>query len=394
MVRRYNLPTPLLVLAAGLAAVGLAFVRWVAPSAWNFVDLVDFVQGGRSVLDGGDVYGVYPGVLPFNYPPFGAIACVPLGLLGLAASKIAMTVLSGASYLVIVWVSVWRSSDTSTPGGKWTWSAVLLVLGLALEPVQRTLMFGQVNLLLAALVLLDVFVVPARWRGILVGLAAGVKLTPAIFGLYFLIRRDFGAAVRSLGSGVATLGLGWLVLPAASHEYWLGFDKLSRFGSDALAPANQSLRACWVRLFGGNPGIAYPISVVAILILAIWAAWRLERSSERLAAVSVVAVAGLLISPVSWTHHWVWVVPVIVVMGRRRWLLALSMVVMGMFLPLTWGVSGDPLELGPVQQVLASSYVLLGIAYLVAIALTTRRRTAARQAGAQSPRELEHLGAG
>lgn len=368
-----------MVVAVGLAAVGVAYLRWVNPSLWNFADLADFVQGGRSVLDHTDVYGVYPGVLAFNYPPFGAIACVPLGLLGLATSKIAMTSLSVASYVVMVRVSVGRCGDPLSATAKWTWSIMLTVLGLALEPVQRTLMFGQVNLILAALVLVDIFVVPQRWRGLLVGVAAGVKLTPAIFGLYFAIRRDFSAAARSLSAGAATVVVGWLVLPAASHAYWLGgFDKMSRFGTDALDPANQSLRACWVRIFGGDPGPAYPISAVIVLLLATVAAFRLERSADRLAAVTVVATAGLLVSPISWTHHWVWAVPALVVMARRGWRVGVVLAVAAMFLPPMWAASGDPLRLGPLAQLLASSYVLLGVTYLVAMAVAAPRAAAAK----------------
>lgn len=385
MARRSSLSSPLLVLTLGLTAGGLAYLRWVDPSAWNFADLADFVQGGRSVLHETDVYGAYPGILPFNYPPFGAIACVPLGLLGLAASKIVMTALSVASYVVIARVSVGRWDGQLSASTKWTWSITLTLLGLALEPVQRTLMFGQVNLVLAALVLLDTFVVPKRWRGLLIGLAAGVKLTPAIFGLYFLVRRDFAAAARSLSAGAATVVVAWLVLPTASHAYWLGgFDKMSRFGTDALDPANQSLRACWVRLFGGDPGPAYPISAVIVLLLATVAACRLERSAERLAAVTVVATAGLLVSPISWTHHWVWVVPALVVMARRGWRVGVVLAVAAMFLPPMWAASGDPLRLGPWGQVLASSYVLLGVTYLVAMAVAVPRATAAKKSVCRS----------
>jgi alpha-1,2-mannosyltransferase len=360
---------------AGLLAAGLAWVRWIDPTTWNVVDLADFVQAGRSVVAGTDIYGAYPGILAFNYPPFGAVACVPLGLLGLVGSTWLMTGLSVASYLVIIRVSLDHSGWSASRATSWGWTAVLAVLGLALEPVQRTLIFGQVNLVLAALVLLDLFVVPRWAKGLLLGVAAGVKITPAFFGLYYVARRDWASAARSVASGATTIAVGWLLLPSASTAYWLGgMDKLSRFGHDALQPANQSLRAVFVRMFGGEPGIGYPISAVVVALLAAYTCYRLIAAGEDLAAVTVLATGSLLISPISWTHHWVWVLPALVVMARRGARLAMVLVTGLMFLPPMWAATGDPLHLSPGGQVLASAYVLMGLTYLLWMTLAAHRR--------------------
>jgi alpha-1,2-mannosyltransferase len=350
-------------------------VRWIDPTTWNVVDLADFVQAGRSVVDGTDIYGAYRGILAFNYPPFGALVCVPLGLLGLVGSTWLMTGLSAVSYVVIIRVSLGRSGWRESRSTTWCWTGVLAVLGLALEPVQRTLIFGQVNLVLAALVLLDLFVVPKWAKGLLLGVAAGIKITPAFFGIYYLVKRDWTSAARSAASGATTVALGWLFLPTASRAYWLGgMDKLSRFGKDALQPANQSLRAVWVRMLGGEPGIVYPISAMLVALLAAYTCYRLVSAGEDLAAVTVLAAGSLLISPISWTHHWVWVVPALVVMARRgaRW--SVVLVAGLMFLPPMWAATGDPLHLSAPAQVLASTYVLMGLSYLVWMTFAVDRR--------------------
>jgi len=350
------------------------------------VDLVDFVKGGRSVLDGTDIYGVYAGILPFNYPPFGALACIPLGLLGVGASTWLMTALSLASYIVIVRVSLARSGWVGSRTTQWCWNGAILVLGLALEPTQRTLIYGQVNLVLAALVLLDLFVVPRWAKGVLLGVAAGIKITPAFFGLYYLVKRDWASAARSLASGATTVAIGWIVLPSASGDYWLGgMDKLSRFGTDALQPANQSLRAVWVRLLGGAPGLGYPVCAVVVVVVAAVACHRLVAAGDDLAAVTVVAVGSLLVSPISWTHHWVWVVPVLVVMARRGLRVWAVLVCLMMFVPPMWAVTGDPLRLSLPDQVLTSAYVLMGVAYLTWITWTVRRGVGAVATDSRQP---------
>ena len=370
-------PAWLLPALLSLVAAGLAWVRWIDPTTWNVVDLVDFVQGGRSVLDGTDVYGEYPGVLAFNYPPFGALACVPFGLLGIVGSTWLMTALSVASYVLIVRVSIERSGWSGSRTASWWWTGALVLLGFALEPVQRTLIFGQVNLVLAALVLLDLFVVPRWAKGLLLGVAAGIKVTPAFFGIYHLVKRDWAAAARSLASGVATVALGWAFLPSASTAYWLGgMDKLSRFGDQALRPVDQSLWAVWARLSGGDPGLAYPISALVAAGVAIYACHRLVSAGEELAAVTVLAAGSLLISPISWTHHWVWVVPTMVVLARRGQRALVVVVTVVMFLPPMWAVTKDPLRLSLPEQALASVYVLMGAAYLLGMTWAVVRREA------------------
>lgn len=356
--------------AAAVVAVALAGLRWVSPASWIFVDLHVFVRGATSVLSGGSLYAAAPGTLPFTYPPFAALVFAPLGLLSVVTVQWVWTVVGIASLGVIVWTSV-RVSYPGVPQ-RWrlAWTVVLMVAALGLEPIQRTLVLGQVNLILAMLVLVDLFVLPRRWKGVLIGLAAGIKLTPAFFALVFLIRRDWPSLRRSALAFGGTVVLAAGLLPAASRQYWSGgILDLEKFGSYALLPSNQSLRAALVRAAVPTPVIPWVLApaTVVVVLLSLVAARRLLGRHEDLAGVTCLGAGTVLISPISWTHHWVWVVPVLVVLAQRRWYAALALLVTVMFLPPMW--ASDATERLPVLHfVCTNAFLILGLVYLAAMA--------------------------
>lgn len=374
-----NRPAPAWLLPAGVGvvAVVLAWLRWVDPSTWNLVDLDVFLRGGDTVLHGGDPYRTPAGALEFTYPPFAAVAFVPLALLGGAAAWV-MSALSLVALVVVAWLSLQQRGGSDLPRGRWAsfgWLVALVLVAWALEPVQRTFIFGQVNLVLCALVMLDAFVVPPRFRGYLTGLAAGIKLTPAFFVLYFAVRRDWPAVARSAAAGALSVVIGWAVLPSESARYWLDdLTTMGKFGGYAEEPMNQSLRATWVRLLGGDPGPWYLLSAAVVVALVVWVAVRLVRAQDPLAALAAVAAGSLLVSPISWTHHWVWVVPALVVMARRGWRVVALGAVLLMYLPPMWAADGDPRRLSPADQLVASTYVVLALVFLVALGVSSARQ--------------------
>jgi alpha-1,2-mannosyltransferase len=185
-------------------------------------------------------------------------------------------------------------------------------IALGLEPVAQTLGFGQINLLLMALVLADLALPDSRpWKGAGVGLAAAVKLTPALFIGYLVLTRRLRAAAVACATFAAAVALGFLALPAPSRRFWFGglFVNSERVGGVAYA-GNQSVNGALVRLLGGvnqaRPAwlVAAVLAGGAGLLLAVWA----SRRGEELLAISVAALTALLVSPISWSHHWVWVV--------------------------------------------------------------------------------------
>jgi alpha-1,2-mannosyltransferase len=319
-------------------------------------DLVDFVEGGRSILLGREIYADIPGVMPFNYPPFGAVVMVPLAMAGMPLAFPVMTALSLVSYVVIV-VAVARAAKLDPRV-----ATVVGLGGLALEPVFRTVVLGQVNLVLAALVVLDLLVVPARMRGVLIGVAAGIKLTPAVFGIYFLLRREWASAARCGAAFLATVVIGWALAPGSSPHYWLRFEWLQRFVTDAMVTQNQSLRAALVR----GAGSAVPEAVVAALTVVVlgaglWAAWRQVRAGADLAAILALASLTLVVSPISWTHHWIWVVPALLVLAAaRKWVTVWAVGAVFFVAPM-WFVGATSGGLTVLEVILSSAYLWLGV---------------------------------
>lgn len=346
--------------------------------------------------------------LPFTYPPFAALMFVPLGLMSLTAAGVVVTVTSCLLTVAILAVTL-HIVDVGTAAGRWWGAAALAAVVIWTNPFWMTLGFGQINVILMAMVVADVFLLGARtsradapWRGVLVGLAAAIKLTPAVFGLVFTTQQRWRAALTSAAAFVVAGAIAWLWLPGDSVEYWT--DTLlntSRIG-DLTEGINQNLNALWFRILGDTTAqavcwIASAVAVTALLALAVRAnlpgRTNTAASRELLLVVTLaVAVWGLLISPTSWGHHWIWGVVATIVAAvfalraddRRRvrayGLLAIVGAVafaVGPFqlLPV------DTTHWSPVEQVVGNAYILWGVAFLVVVWLLPPRRTPAPDAG-------------
>ena len=181
-----------------LLAAAFASVRWLADVwQWPLLDLDVYRRGAGELLHGRSLYDAAPHFphpdLPFTYPPFSAAAFVPAYLAGPVVAGVLLSLASLGCYALVMLTCARRL------GLAWSTAVPLSVLGLAIEPVQRTFWLGQVNLLLAAMIVADCFLVPARARGVLIGLAAGIKIIPGIYVVYFLLRRDWASVVRAAG---------------------------------------------------------------------------------------------------------------------------------------------------------------------------------------------------
>ncbi len=363
--------------AAVLAGLAMVWVSWGGIRTGIWVDLDVYVAGGRAVLDRTDLYAVAVHDLPFTYPPFAAALFAPLALLPVTVARVVVTLASLGAMAVVI--EVLRRRLGLTPLAV----VPVVVVGVAMEPFLRTVLLGQVNAVLIALVVLDCLVVPARHRGWLVGLAAGVKLTPAVFVVWFLLRREWAAAARSAAAGLLTVGVGFAVAPGSSWFYWTGgFGDLGRFGAaSVLGVDNQSGSAALARLLGLT-SVPTPLvllcGLVAVGAAALVARGCLRRGDD-VGALLAVAIGGLLASPVSWSHHWLWVVPVLlwcVATRRRVWAVVLgAMFWIGPF----WAVyrivpSAEPYPGG--ARVVATAYVVVGALLLVVLGRARQRDTA------------------
>ncbi|WP_115790264.1 glycosyltransferase 87 family protein [Arthrobacter silvisoli] len=285
-------------------------------------DFEVYYYGGSRVLESGDsLYAPRDG-LPFTYPPFAAVLFAGLATMGFGAGSMVfiLSALFGAA-VVAAWLSrhyfgmnTWRATfadyrfRTTTAVG----TGAILLLG----PWRDTFVFGQINIILMGVILADfalhgkVRAGQIRWpAGLLTGLAAGVKLTPLVFGLYFLVRRDFKALSWMAVGFFGSIAAGWAVLPQASVAFWMKIlPDTGRIGQPDFVD-NLSLKGLLLHL--GLPDSAQTslewaglsLGLVALTVLVI--KWALD-VDENFIAVSATAVLMLLISPVSWSHHWVW----------------------------------------------------------------------------------------
>ena len=251
-----------------------------------------------------------------------------------------------------------------------------------LEPVWTTLRYGQVDLLIATLILYDLSRPDSsRWKGAGIGLATGLKLTPAIFALYLLASRSYRAARVALAVFAGTIVFGFVVIPGDSLEFWGGeFIDPQRVGRIENA-ANQTLRGAYARLLHSTSIEAWWLSTAAIVALVGLAlAVHASRRGDEVRGFSLCAISGLLISPISWSHHWALAVPALLLFAvdavRRRWLAGIGAVTLAVLVGYShviwWVPVNHPrhseLHLDPVQLLFADAYVLLGLAALVAVA--------------------------
>lgn len=300
---------------------------YLVPNGANFVDLHVYLGGAAALDHPGTLYDyVYADQtpdfpLPFTYPPFAAVLFYPLHLLPFGLVALAWQLGIVAALYGVVRISQRLLSDRNQPGDRrvaMLWTAV----GIWIEPLRSTFDYGQVNVLLVLAVLCAVC--STRWwlSGLLVGLAAGVKLTPAVSGLYFLGARRWGAVVFSAVVFLLTVGVSALVVgDQARHYFTRLLGDASRVGPIGTS-FNQSWRGAVSRILGYDagygPAVLTGIALTAILAVLAWRA--VGGARDRLAAIVIVQLFGLLLSPISWTHHWVWLIPLMIWLlhGRLR----------------------------------------------------------------------------
>ena len=309
------------VLGAGLLAAGLVFLALTAAPR-DGLDFKVYVTAGQSVIGaGGDLYSVSvpngenPGLM-FTYPPAAALLFVLFAPFG---PVLGADIFFGISLVITALTALWLVSHFSGKHSAaavlrdfWLRPAAVLAFGLlvALGPWRETLAFGQINILLFALVMLDFLERRGGWpRGLLTGVAAGLKLTPLAFAFYFLVRGDW-RGLRNMAFGfLAAFGLGFLILPRESKIYWGELlPDTSRVGGGAYVD-NLSIRGTLLH-FAGPQAEVGPYWLLLSLAAAAAAAVVIRLATLAgmdLLALAAAALLMLLVSPVSWSHHWVWV---------------------------------------------------------------------------------------
>ena len=373
--------------AAALLTVALIPVFLGRPRPLDPLDLVVYRTGGHSVLAGWPLYTpsflVHSGGhLPFTYPPFAALSLSPLALLPLGADYFGWSALC----LIALWALVRLSFGdllARCPARRRTLAvAAITAAALLTVPVAEHLTLGQVGIPITLMCVADVATPQARWpRGLLVGLAAAVKLTPGLFIVYFLLTRQWRATMTAAATTAGSWLVAALVMPADSRRYFLdriGFDP-GRAGA-VLEVANQSLWGTMHRWLGPGGQLPWLAASVVIAAVGLYRARLADRAGDRLAAAALVGLTSVLVSPVSWMHAGVWLIPALAVLvadGRRRArvMAALSVWVLLLFLvPHPAASVATGLDAWLVKYVLHESVVYVYLALLVLLPIAGTRR--------------------
>lgn len=390
-----RIPVPSLRLAAAAYAVSL-LALWLSPMGhhWNHVDVLVYRQGGLAVVHGTGLYvpSFNHGELPFTYPPVSALLFTVLGPLSNYTAPLFATLCS----LVLLPLTL-RWALRLPPFSTWLSSTDATRLGLAAaaaavwcEPLWTTLRYGQINVLIAALIVFDLARPEGRrGKGVAIGIAAGLKLTPLIFVVYLAATRRYRAAATALASFAGTIALSFVIVPGDARTYWL-HDVLNanRPGKMENA-ANQSLRGALSRLLHtenvqGVWLVAALIVAVVGLLLAV-RAWR--RGGDEATGYALCALTGLLVSPISWTHHWVEALPALMLVLLRAYrnrstplLVGALVAAVVLYSQITWRVPVSnftqtvELHENGLQLLCSNAYVLVGLVALGWAVLASLRR--------------------
>jgi len=382
-----------------LTVVAHVLVTLAGSDAFAMVDLKVYLEGAQHLTDG-TLYDFFsePLHLPFTYPTFSAIVFTPMTWLPWTLLRILWQLASFGAIGLIAYATLrllgraGPKAPNPIPNVRGV-VVTITALGLWLEPVRTTFNYGQINLFLCALLLAGAVAGKEWLAGASVGLAAGIKLTPAITGLYYLLQRRWSAVLWSVLFFAATVLLGLAIVPSETVRFFtaLMFDP-ARTGP-VWSAINQSLRGAIARLAGQDLTSAWLVAAVAASVLGVWVAWVCLRAGDRTGGFLAVQITGLLISPISWSHHWVWVLPLLLwcLFGPRQrtiwvrvlaiaWVVATCSYVVSLLIAQQY--LDQPASRPGWQSALGTVYPLLGVLTLVLLGVLAAR--AARPSGASS----------
>lgn len=373
-------------------------VTLIGADPFKMVDLRVYVEGADHLTDG-RLYDFVSGPLhlPFTYPPFSALIFEPLAWLPWTVTRTLWECAMLAALPALIYLTL-RLLGRTGPAAAHPVGPLrgILVVGTALslwlEPVRTTFNYGQINLFLAVLILGGAVSVKDWLSGAGVGVAAGIKLVPAVTGLFYLLQRRFAAVVWSVVAFAATVAGMLAVIPRETTRYFtrLIFDP-SRTGP-VFSAINQSWRGSLARLAGHDVSTAWIVAGAVTVGVGLWAGWVSVQAGDRTAALLSTQFIGLLVSPISWSHHWIWVLPLLVwgLFGPRSGERPVRVVVVvwaavcfSYLVPILITFQGKaPANSRPGwQSWLGATYPLLGLATLIVLAVVGHRSIGRTPAG-------------
>jgi alpha-1,2-mannosyltransferase len=373
--------------AVGVVAVVavLAAVAYLVQGRddWG-VDFSVYRQAATAVVHGRSPYGPLDNpYMLFVYTPFAALLVTPLAWLGASGALAVWTFLSLLALVAAVWLALGLVDPDAGGRRRGRLALAIAVAALLSGPILSDIWLGQINIIILAAVLWDLAGSPGRLRGVAIGIAAGIKLTPLIFVLYFLLTRQLRSAAVAGGTFLATMAVGFCLLPGPSRAYWGG---LFLQPQRALPPGailyNESLYGMFNRspldtsgLPWLEPAIAAVVGVCGLTV----AVWAYRRGREQ-AGIIACAVTGLLCSPITWMAGWVWCVPILMLWGRRVLRggvplyekVGIAVLALGCVVSTYWSVllfyqnGHEPLA---EQQISGNMYAVIGLGTLITLAV-------------------------
>lgn len=375
----FKIRSPVIYSVATAIFATLIVLRFHNDGGWHY-DFGVYKSGVDEFFAGTSLYDSHSG---FTYPPFGVLFLFWAHFLSAGTGALVFSVVS----IALAYVTVVRYTNWSNP---WAIAAVTGVLVL-LMPGRLSLMLGQVTFVILVVTALDLTARDSRrFKGVGIGLIAGLKLIPGIFILYFLITKRWRAALVSSATFLATVAVGALFLPKDSWNYWTSvvFDT-SRVGMPQNVSSETILGIIirWTRDPSGHTAI-YLVAAIVVAVLGLLLAKKCHDRGEELLAIATCNVIIVLVLPLAWTFYWEWaVVPLFI----RLFQIATKekrvgvAVFLGLLLvefalypslhALTTTMPGQELTLPLADQILTSTHAVAAVAVLIGIAILIRGRS-------------------
>lgn len=362
-----------------LVMAGAAFLFFRLSIQHKFFDLNIYRHAVRFWTGGNELYDYaqpdfLQGFLYFTYPPIAAILLLPFGFIPLGTAGAIFTI---GSIVAVFFTTKWLLEAERLKISLLGIALLAVPLILIIEPMRENLNLGQINMLLITLIVFDLLKL-GRWKGVGVGLATALKLFPGIFIVYFLVTRQWRAAIVSSATAAAATLLAAAIAPRASWDFWTqALWDTARVGRTDYT-GNQSLLGLLSRLVAPSEPDRV-IWIVLALAVATFGLYRAERATRAGDIVTALALTGLvagLISPITWPHHLYWFVPALISVfacaldrGSRSplWLLFIggyAVSVLGVISLVNWGVEAIPTDT-PWLFMQRNAFVLLSFVLLI-----------------------------
>lgn len=285
------------------------------------VDLAVYRQAGYDLIHSIPLYTSQFGIrlnvrLGYVYPPIASVLFVPFALISMNLTKWIWTILSILELVVVARISFARFLGDQK-NYKYSYLFLITSLVIWVSPMYNNLIYGQIDILVLTLILVDLVYLNENCRpkwlpeGILIGVAAAIKLVPALFFIYFLIIRDFKRLKNSVITFAGFTLIGFLIIPSDSKSYWLHYLENTGKNDNAWYFTNQSLDGMLRRFFPTNWFDIWVPLVVAMVIFGFITAYNANKRHQYFLAVILIGTLGVIISPISWIHECIWVIPII-----------------------------------------------------------------------------------